>query len=89
MADKGTEWPTQTVLMTLTLDEIDPSGLTAVVSYYVQSDTTYENPLDSMDIRFVGDTSTVIYRYLEIVGTGSHRYGWVVGLPLLQTSHRR
>jgi hypothetical protein len=45
-------------LMTLTLDAIDPSGLNAVVSYYVQS-ASYSS-LDSMEIRFVGDTSTVI-----------------------------
>ena len=43
--------------MTLTLDAIDPTGLTAVVSYYL-ADTTYEDD-DSVSIDFVGATSTV------------------------------
>ena len=43
--------------MTLTLDAIDPTGLTAAVSYFL-ADTTYEDD-DSMSIDFVGSLSTV------------------------------
>ena len=42
---------------TLTFDPIDPTGLTAVVSYFLE-DTGYEAD-DSVDIRYVGATSTV------------------------------
>ena len=43
--------------MTLTLDAIDPTGLTAAVSYFL-ADTTYEDD-DSVSIDFVGSLSTV------------------------------
>ena len=43
--------------MTLTLDAIDPTGLTAAVSYFL-ADTTYEDD-DSLSIDFVGSLSTV------------------------------
>ncbi|MBH33574.1 MAG: hypothetical protein CMB75_04170, partial [Euryarchaeota archaeon] len=43
--------------MSLTLDAIDPTGLTAVVSYFL-ADTTYEDD-DSVSIEFVGSLSTI------------------------------
>ena len=43
--------------MTLTLDAIDSTGLTAAVSYFL-ADTTYEDD-DSVSIDFVGSLSTV------------------------------
>ena len=42
---------------TLTFDPIDPTGLTAVVSYFLE-ETGYETA-DSVDISYVGATSTV------------------------------
>ena len=43
--------------MMTTLDAIDPTGLTAVVSYYL-ADMTHEDD-DSVSIDFVGVTPTV------------------------------
>ena len=44
--------------MTLTFDPIDPTGLTAVVSYYLTESTGY-NGNDMVSMSFVGATSTV------------------------------
>ena len=53
--------------MTLTLDAIDPSGLTAVVSYYLGETNSYGS-LDSLEITFVGESSTVTLLSVSSLG---------------------